>query len=63
MPLSEMHTICMNYLNMQRIGHRKEKLKEICILVGGGGDSVAIIQKVLSFMFWYYTQEDLPCAA
>lgn len=62
MPLSKMHKICMNYLNMQRIGHRKEKLKEICILVRGGeGGSEAIIQKVLPpFMFWNYTQEKWP---
>lgn len=25
MPLSKMHKISMNYLNMQRIGHGKEK--------------------------------------
>lgn len=38
---------------MQRIGHRKEKLKEICILVRGGeGGSEAIIQKVLPSSFY-----------
>lgn len=48
---------------MQRIGHRKEKLKEICIWVGGGAGSAAIIQKVLSpFMFWNYAPEERPCA-
>lgn len=36
MPLSKMHKICMNYLNMQRGGHRKEQLKEICIWWGRG---------------------------
>lgn len=38
----------MNYLNMQRIGHRKVKLNEICILMGEEGDLGAKIQKVLS---------------
>lgn len=29
----------MNYLNMQRIGHRKEKLKEICIMMWEEGQA------------------------
>lgn len=43
-----MHNICMNYLNMQRVGHRKGKLNEICILMGEDGGLGAKIQKVLS---------------
>lgn len=36
MPLSKMHKICMNYPNRRSIGQRKEKLQEICILMGVG---------------------------
>ena len=36
MPLSKMHKICMNYPNRRSIGQRKEKLQEICILIGVG---------------------------
>lgn len=53
----------MNYLNMHRIGHRKEKLKEICILMGEGEAWGLGIQKVLSSMFRKYTQEELQCVA
>lgn len=60
MSLKKMHVICMNYFSVQRIGRRTEKLKEICVLMGKGEGSGAVIQKVLSpFLFWKYRLEEL----
>lgn len=64
MPLSKMHKICIHYLNTQRIGHRKEKLQEISILMGEGESWGGVIHKVFSaLMFWDYTLEKLRRAA
>lgn len=48
MPLSKTHQICMNYLNMQREGHEKEKTQGNLHFDWGRGSLGLKIQKVLS---------------